>query len=232
MPEGRLWLIRDTYATETKWAPRHVGRELRLARLGAYNADRDATRARAEAEAARKHGHQERADRHQFWAAAYQAMGRRYREQEETFAATMEDRREWEQAFEPSRHLAVATDAELRMRHPDQHIEPLRSAEPAPVSETEREELTLAPGKDIGQMAQWIQELAGQRKAFREKLEERKGLMIPSEDPDREDLGEAFPAQAAPSRDAILQPPKPHIRPSARILEAARQREASHEAGG
>jgi hypothetical protein len=81
-------------------------------------------------------------------------------------------------------------------------------------------------------MAQWIQELAGQRKAFREKLEERKGLMIPSEDPDREDLGEAFPAQAAPSRDAILQPPKPHIRPSARILEAARQREASHEAGG
>ena len=118
------------------------------------------------------------------------------------------------------------------VRHPDQQIEPLRSAEPAPVSETEREELTLVPGKDIGQMAQWIQELADQRKAFRKKLEERKGLMIPSEDPDREDLGEAFPAQAAPGRDAILQPPKPQIRPSARILEAARQRDASHEAGG
>jgi hypothetical protein len=70
MPEGRLWLIRDTYATETRWAPRHVGRELRLARLGAHNADRDTIRAGAEAEAARKHGNRERADRHQFWAAS------------------------------------------------------------------------------------------------------------------------------------------------------------------
>jgi conjugative relaxase-like TrwC/TraI family protein len=230
MPDGRLWLIRDTYATETRWAPRHVGRELRLARLGTHNADRDATRAEAEAEAARKHGNHERADRHQYWAAAYQAMGRRYREQEETFAATMEDRREWEHATGHSRHLAIAADAELRRRHPDQRIEPIRSAEPAPVSETQREELTLAPGKDIGHMAQWIQELAAQRKAFREKLDERKGLMIPSEHPGREDLGEAFPTQAAPGREAILQPPKPKIRPSARVLEAARQRDASHEA--
>jgi hypothetical protein len=232
MPDGRLRLIRDTYTTETRWAPRHVGRELRLARLGARNADRDATRAEAEAEAARKHGNHERADRHQYWAAAYQAMGSRYREQEETFAAAVADRREWEHATGHSRHLAVAADAELRRRHPDQRIEPLRSAEPAPVSETEREELILAPGKDIVQMAQWIQDLAAQRKAFREKLEERKGLRIPSEDPAREDLGEAFPAQPAPGREAILQPPKPQIQPSARVLEAARQRDASHEAAG
>jgi hypothetical protein len=230
MPDGRLWLIRDTYATETRWAPRHVGKELRLARLGAHNAGRDATRAEAEAEAARKHGNHERADRHQFWAAAYQAMGRRYREQEATLAATMEDRHEWEHATGHSRHLAVAADAELRRRHPDQRIEPLRSAEPAPVSETEREELNLAPGQDIGQMAQWIQELAAQRKAFREKLEERKGLRIPSEDPSREDLAEAFPDQPAAGREAILQPPKPQIRPSAKILEAARQRDATREA--
>jgi hypothetical protein len=232
MPDGRLWLIRDTYATETRWAPQHVGRELRLARLGAYYADRDVTRAEAEAAAARKHGNHERADRHQFWAAAYQAMGRRYREQEETFAATMDDRREWEHATEHSRHLAVAADGELRRRHPSQRIEPLRSAEPAPVSETDREELTLNAGQDIGQMARWIQDLAAQRKAFREKLEERKGLMIPSEDPSRGDLGEAFPDQAAASREAILQPPKPQIRPSAKILEAARQRDVSHEAAG
>jgi conjugative relaxase-like TrwC/TraI family protein len=232
MPDGRLWLIRDTYATETRWAPRHVGPELRLARLGAHTADRDTARAEAEAEAARKHGNHERAYRHQFWAAAYQAMGRRYREQEETFAATMEDRREWEHATERSRHLAVGADAELRRRHPDQRIEPLRSAEPAPVSETERDQLSLAPGQDIGQMAQWIRDLAAQRKAFREKFEERKGLMIPSEDPSREDLGEAFPDQAAPGREAILQPPKPQIRPSAKILEAVQQRDAAPEAAG
>jgi hypothetical protein len=232
MPDGRLWLIRDTYATETRWAPRHVGRELRLARLGAHNADRDATRAEAEAEAARKQRNHERAGRHQYWAAAYQAMGHRYREQEEKLAVAMEDRREWEHATEHSRHLAIAADAELRRRHPDQRIEPLRSAEPAPVSETERQELILAPGQDIGQMAQWIQDLAAQRKAFREKLEQRQGLMIPSEEPGREDIGEAFPAQVAAGRDAILQPPKPQIRASANVLEAARQRDASHEAAG
>ena len=56
MRDGRLWLIRDTYAAETAWAPRHVGRELRLARLGAVNADQSAIRAAAEADAARKAG--------------------------------------------------------------------------------------------------------------------------------------------------------------------------------
>ena len=54
MPDGRLWLIRDIYTAETAWAPRHVGRELRLARLGAANADLGAIRAAAEADAARK----------------------------------------------------------------------------------------------------------------------------------------------------------------------------------
>ncbi len=47
MPHGRLWLIRDTYATETAWAPRHFGWELRLARLGVANADMAAIRAAA-----------------------------------------------------------------------------------------------------------------------------------------------------------------------------------------
>ena len=63
--DGRLWLIRDTYAAETAWAPRHVGRELRLARLGAVNADQGAVRAAAEADAARKAGDHARAGRHE-----------------------------------------------------------------------------------------------------------------------------------------------------------------------
>ena len=28
MADGRLWLLRDAYTTETAWAPRHVGKEL------------------------------------------------------------------------------------------------------------------------------------------------------------------------------------------------------------
>ena len=50
MPDGRLWLLRDAYAAQTAWAPRHVGKELRLSRLGAFDAALAAIRADAEAQ--------------------------------------------------------------------------------------------------------------------------------------------------------------------------------------
>ena len=53
-----------------------------------------------------------------------------YRQHETAFAATMADRTEWERATRHQRQLAVAADAELRRRHPDQPWPPLRSAEP------------------------------------------------------------------------------------------------------
>jgi hypothetical protein len=230
MRDGRLWLIRDTYAAETAWAPRHVGRELRLARLGAINADLGAIRAAAEADAARKAGDHVRAGRHEELAASYRAMADRYRQQEALFAQTMADRAEWEHATEHSRRLAIAADAELRRRHPETSIEPLHSAEPLPVNGTDREQLTLAPDQQIGEMAAWIRDLAAQRQAFREKIEERQGLMVPSDDPDSSDLGEAFPAWQAPGRDAILQPPKPQITPAAKILQLVHERDTDLEA--
>lgn len=57
----------------------------------------------------------------------------------------MADREAWEHATARTRHLAIAADAELRRRHPQQKIEPLRSAEPAPASDTEREQPDPAP---------------------------------------------------------------------------------------
>jgi hypothetical protein len=142
----------------------------------------------------------------------------------------MNDRQDWEHATGRSCHLAITADAELRRRHPGQKIEPLRSAEPEPVSDTDREELQLAPAQKIGPMARWIRDLAAQRRAFHDKLEERQALKIPSEDPDRENLGHAFPAWNPPERDAILQPPKPQIPPAAKILEMASAAEAGREA--
>jgi hypothetical protein len=230
MRDGRLWLIRDTYAAETAWAPRHVGRELRLARLGAANADLGAIRAAAEADAARKCGDHDRAERHRDLAASYRAMRDRYRQHESIFAQTMADRQDWEHATAPSRHLAIAADAELRRRHPGQQVEPLRSVEPAPVSDTEREQLNLTPDQEIGEMAAWIRDLAAQRHAFRKKIEERQGLKVPDEDPDWGDLGEAFPSWRAPGREAILQPPKPQIMPAAKILQLVQERNAEPEA--
>ena len=230
MPDGRLWLIRDTYTAETQWAPRHVGRELRLVRLGAHNAELNATLQHAEAQAARKNNDHDRAVRHEHWAASYQAMRDHYRNLEDTFAKTMDDRHEWEQATQHSRHLAIAADAELRRRHPGQRIEPLRSAEPETISEAQREDLVLTPGQNIGEMAEWIKDLATQRQAFRDKIQERLALTVPSEDPDWEHLGQAFPSPSTPERDAILQPPKPMITPSAKILELARGQDAAREA--
>ena len=230
MRNGRLWLIRDTYAAETAWAPRHVGRELRLARLGAANADLGAIRAAAEADAARKAGDRARAGRHEELAASYRAMAGCYQRQENIFVQTMADRQDWEHATAHSRSLAIAADAELRHRHPELRIKPLHSAEPAPVSDIDRGELTLTPDKKIGEMAAWIRELATRRQVFREKIEERQGLMVPSEDPDWGDLGEAFPAWQTPSRDAILQPPKPQIMPAAKILQLAQERDTEFEA--
>jgi len=103
MPDGWLWLLRDTYAAQTAWAPRHTGKDLRLARLGAFDASPGELPSPARPlPAARTHprqGHDRLA-----------GMGR----------ATI-----------GSRYLAIAADTELRRRHPGQTIEPLLSAEPA-----------------------------------------------------------------------------------------------------
>jgi hypothetical protein len=230
MRDGRLWLIRDTYAAETAWAPRHVGKELRLARLGAANAEVGAIRAVAEADAARKAGDRARADRHEELAVSYQAMSSHYRQKEMAFAEVTADRVEWEHATAHSRRLAAAADAELRRRYPDLRIEPMRSAEPVPIGDIDRNQLTLAPDEKIGEMTAMVRDLAAQRHAFREKIEERQGLMVPNEDPEWGDLGEAFPAWQAPGRDAILQPSKPQITPSAKILQLLAQHNAEPEA--
>ena len=84
MPDGRLWLVRDTYAAETAWAPRHVGKELRLSRLGAFDAALAAIRADAEADAARKAGDHDRAARHETLAASYRALRDHYQQREQT----------------------------------------------------------------------------------------------------------------------------------------------------
>ena len=150
--------------------------------------------------------------------------------EEQVFAATMADRAEWEHTTERTRHLAVAADTELRRRHPDHQIGPLRSAEPAPAGDAERDQLSLAPDEKIREMSAWVTNLAAQRQAFHEKLQERQALKVPSEDPDFEDLGHAFPAWNSPEKDAILQPPKPDITPSAKIADLAREPEAGWEA--
>jgi hypothetical protein len=79
-------------------------------------------------------------------------------------------------------------------------------------------------------MGQLITDLAAAHRTFTERLAERQSLTIPSPDPGYGDLGQAFPAWPRPGRDAILQPPKPEIRPSAQVLERAADRDVDWEA--
>ncbi len=79
--------------------------------------------------------------------------------------------------------------------------------------------------------SQWIKDLAAQHHAFADKLAARQSLLIPAKDPDYGYLGQASPPWPAPSTGAILQPPKPEIPPSERILERATDRDLDFEAG-
>jgi len=230
LPDGTLLHLRDTYPIETAWAPKWVGDELRQVRLGAREARLAGIRANTEVKAAAGRGDEHATARQQILAASYQAMHDAYREREIVFATTMTDRADWEQATRQQRQLAVAADAELRRRHPDQRFAPLRSAEPDPATQAQRDELTMTAGEETKEIGQWIKDLAAEHQTFADRLAERQSTTIPSEDPDYADLGQAFPPWMGRSKDAILQPPKPEIRPSARVLERATDRDRDVEA--
>ena len=221
LPDGRLLHLRDTYPIETAWAPRYVGDELRQVRAAAWHARLVGLRASAEAKAAARRGEHDHAAQQQQLGDSYQALHQAYRHRETVFAVIMADRADWDSATRAQRHLAVAADAELRRRHPDQHYPPLRSAEPHAATQAQRDELTLTAGQPIPQMGQWVKDLAAAHQTFAHRLAERQNLTVPSEDPDYGHLGQAFPPWPGRARDAILQPPKPEITPSPQVLQRA-----------
>jgi conjugative relaxase-like TrwC/TraI family protein len=230
MPDGRLLHLRDTYPIETAWAPAYVGDELRQVRAAAWTTHLAALRARAEAKAAASRGQRDTAARQHDLAGSYQALHEIYRQRETVFAATMADRADWDAATRTQRHLALAADTELRCRHPGQRFTPLRSAEPPPATQAQRDKLTLTPGQPTPQTAQWIKDLTAAHHAFADTLADRQSQTIPSEDPDYGNLGQAFSPWPGPATGAILQPPKPEIRPSPRVLQRATDRDADREA--
>jgi hypothetical protein len=230
MPDGRLLHLRDTYPIETAWAPRYVGDELRQVRAAAWDARLAGLRAAAEARAAAQRGDHDHAAAQHKLAVGYQVLERAYRQRETVFAQTMADRADWETVTRAQRQMAIAADAELRRRHPAQHFAPLRSAEPAPATRAQRDQLTQTPDHPPGEIDQWITGLAAGHRTFAGKLADRQSQMIPSDDPDYGDLGPAFPACTSPRREPILQPPKPEIPPSPQILERVMDRDADWEA--
>jgi hypothetical protein len=212
LPDGSLIHMRDSYKSDTGWAPPHVGKQLRDVRLGAETMRLKAIRADAEATNAKD---QTVAARHAGIAAQARALEARHRDHESLLSEVMEDRRLWDKLTEGSRRLAVQADSELRRRHPDQKIRPLVSVEPKAPADP-----AVEPG--------WLAELNQQRRAFREELEARQSVTVPNEDPDWEDEGPAWQVWQG-QRDAILQPPKPEMRVAEDVLQAAHKRDAEPE---
>ena len=222
LPEASLWHMRGTYKDETGWAPPHVGKQLRAVRTAVEDARLLGIRSDAEAAAATD---PEVTGRHGSMAGSARALEAAYRNLETRLAEAMEDRRAWDKLTAGPRQLAVAADSELRRRNPETKIEPLRSAEP-----TVPEDADAVSGARAGEMPEWVSRLAEQQRAFREKLEERQGVMIPDDDPEYGALGEAWPGRQR-DPDRILQPPKPELRPSPEIERLASRDLADREAG-
>ena len=231
MPDGMLLHLRDTYPTETAWAPQYVGDELRQVRAAAWQARLGGLRAGAEATAAANRDQHDRATQQRDLAASYQALHQAYQHRETVFAAIMADRADWDIATRAQRHLAVAADAELRRRHPGQHYPPLLSAEPPPASAAQRAELTLTTDQPIpARSASGSKTSPPPTARSPARSPNAKASPVPSEDPDYGDLGQAFPPWPGPAKDAILQPPKPEITPSPQVLRRAADRDADPEA--
>ena len=228
MPDGRLLHLRDTYPVETAWAPRYVGDELRQVRAAAWDARLAGLRAAADARAAGHRGDHGRAAAGHKLAAGYQALERAYRQRETVFAQTMADRADWDTATRAQRQLAVAADAELRRRHPGQYFSPLRSAEPEPATGAQRDD-SPSPRRAARRDRPVDKDLAAGHRTFAGKLADRQSQTVPSDDPDYGGLGPAFPAWSAP-REPILQPPRPEIPSSPRILERVMDRDIDWEA--
>jgi hypothetical protein len=124
-----------------------------------------------------------------------------------------------------------ARAAELRRRHPSQPWPPLRSAEPEPIAQSQPCDKVIAPAADIEEIAWQATDLAARHREFTATLAELESLMINLEERGHQALSRGLPAWVEPGRDAILQPPKPLIRPSARILEHIAGRDPGLEAG-
>jgi hypothetical protein len=131
-----------------------------------------------------------------------------YRECETELEQTMTLRRHWDHATQHTRQLAIAADTELRRRHPHQHIEPLRTAEPV-LTDTQRDQLHPHPGAQQYQTPDWITALASERRAVRQQLAQRPLPGAPTHQPGHQPT--AWPAAPGYRPGAILQPPAPQI---------------------
>lgn len=246
--DGELWLRRSTYQRETAWAPPHVTEELRLMRTAERDAHVNAIRAKHEIRAAKD---EVTAGRHRQLAGIWRALEGKAAGEAEMFAAVQETRRQWETLTETTRTVAIAADTELRRRHPGMQIEPLRphpaeadgitypvapdpvpESQPAPGSQRDSDGqfalgLTLQTAQD--EIPAQVLRIRENARIVQAKLDDLASLPQRPAAEDGRSPGPAWPAQTRPDRDAVLQPPRPDVVPSVRVVE---HHQAAQQASG
>jgi hypothetical protein len=135
LSDGQLWAWRSAFTREMAWAPPYKGDDLAVVRGEIRRADIEAGRARRNADVATTDDARQRlVDR----ADVLTRWGEMTRDLAERLAEAQAGYKAWETATQPTRDRAVAADAELRRRHPEAQIEPLRAQD--------EHEGQLAPG--------------------------------------------------------------------------------------
>ena len=201
--DGQLQTWRHQFTREMEWAPEYKGDELALVRGEIRRAQIDADRARRNAEAADTDEGRQRlsqlADVHATWEHTVRDLAGRLGQAQAGYDA-------WETATAPTRDRAVAADAELRRRHPDIRLEPLRGhappepatataaaeprqpgpAEPIPVTDAEIAAASAQPREhpapDPAEAAKWRAEQAARIDADRQARAEAAARACPVTD--------------------------------------------------
>jgi hypothetical protein len=145
MSDGELWARRQAYARDTAWAPPYVAGELRAAHLAEDTYRANAIHAWHRADAATGVIRRAQAQR---LAEHYTALAQEVGAHREALAEVAEARRRWHTATEQTRQQALATDAELRRRHPDTERPPLHVADEPSHAEPEAEIRQTEAGPD------------------------------------------------------------------------------------
>jgi hypothetical protein len=244
--DGQLWVWRSMFAREMEWAPPYKGDDLATVRAAIRRAEIDADRAHRNAQAATsdeaRQRLESRAGMEDTWLQMTRDLAAQLAEVQAGYDA-------WETTVTPTLDRALAADAELRRRHPDRPVEPLRARPPAepdperiPGQPASAEPRTASPeasepsampdlaphsGKVTG-LQQQVQEISARldeavilkAQQAREKAAEITSMSVPSDDPD------AAPAIAwiddiqAQQRHAVRHSPMPRV-PQAEAIQAA-----------
>jgi hypothetical protein len=240
--DGQLWAWRSAFAREMGWAPPYKGDDLAAVRAEIRRTQIEADRARRNADAAASPQARARLSERAGVLARWEEMAR---DLAERLAEAQAGYDAWEQATAPTRERAVAADAELRRRHPGQHIEPLRaeSAVPAPEpaghqpepSAPSAPEPEAVAWPDLGPHAGRMDRVAAQLREISERLDEaamRKAqqarekaaeitsLQIEPEDPEAMPAGAWKAGLEARQRQAVRHEPMPRV-PHARAVAEA-----------